>query len=205
MEVHSLSVLAVVLPHASRVSQAQRAALLGQSATTVWLTGLSASGKSTIAIELEKRLIEMGRPCFMLDGDNVRAGINRDLGFGPHDRRENIRRIAEVAAMMNDAGLIAITAFISPYSADRERARQIIGAARFVEVYLDAPIEVCERRDPKGLYRKARQGEIAEFTGVSAPYEPPEHAPVVLHTAAATVDACVEQLLHELLPKMRVE
>jgi adenylylsulfate kinase len=141
----------------------------------------------------------------MLDGDNVRAGINRDLGFGPDDRRENIRRMAEVAGLMNDAGLIAITAFISPYRADREMARQIIGAARFVEVYLDAPLEVCEQRDPKGLYRKARKGEIAEFTGVSAPYEPPEHAAVVLHTAAATVDACVEQLLGELLPKTRLD
>jgi len=195
----------VIVPHASQLSPVQRAVVLGQRATTVWLTGLSGAGKSTIAAELEKRMIEIGRPCYMLDGDNVRAGINRDLGFGPDDRRENIRRIAEVARLMNDAGLIVITAFISPYRADREMALQIIGAERFVEVYLDAPLAVCEQRDPKGLYRKARTGEIPEFTGVSAPYEPPEQPALVLRTGAGTVEACVEQLLAELLPRTRLD
>jgi bifunctional enzyme CysN/CysC len=195
----------VVIPHASQVSAAHRAAILGQRAATVWLTGLSGAGKSTIAAELERRLIEMGRPCYMLDGDNIRTGINRDLGFGPDDRQENIRRIAEVARLMNDAGLIAITAFISPYRADREMARSIIGAERFVEVYLDAPLEVCEQRDPKGLYRKARKGEIPEFTGISAPYEPPEQPAMVLRTGARTEEDCVEQLLAELLPRMRLD
>jgi bifunctional enzyme CysN/CysC len=185
----------VVVPAAGKVSAPQRAALLGQRATTVWLTGLSASGKSTIAAELERRLVDAGRACYMLDGDNIRAGINRDLGFGPDDRRENIRRIAEVARLMNDAGLIAITAFISPYRADRQMARDIIGAERFLEVHVSAPLEVCEGRDPKGLYRKARSGEITDFTGVSAPYEPPAKPDLVLASGEKSVDACVAQLL----------
>jgi len=187
-----------VVPQAGQVSAAERAALLGQRAVTVWLTGLSGSGKSTIAAELERRLVAMQRPCFMLDGDNVRAGINRDLGFGPDDRRENIRRVAEVARLMNDAGLIAITAFISPYRADREMAREIIGAERFVEVFLDATLEVCEGRDPKGLYKKARRGEIPDFTGVSAPYETPQAPRLTLQTGTETAASCVERLLAEL-------
>jgi bifunctional enzyme CysN/CysC len=190
-----------VVPHPSQVTPVQRAAMLGQQPVTVWLTGLSGAGKSTIAAELEQRLIAMRRACFMLDGDNVRAGINRDLGFGPDDRRENIRRIAEVARLMNDAGLIAVTAFISPYRADREMAREIIGAERFLEVYLDAPLQVCEQRDPKGLYRKARKGEITEFTGVSAPYEPPQDPAIALHTGSAAIEDCVERLLGELLKR----
>ena len=189
----------VVVPHASQVTAAERAAMLGQRAVTVWLTGLSGSGKSTIATELERRLVARQRPCFMLDGDNVRAGINRDLGFGPDDRRENIRRVAEVAKLMNDAGLIAITAFISPYRADREMAREIIGAERFVEVFLDASLEVCEGRDPKGLYKKARKGEIPEFTGVSAPYEVPGSPQIVLLTGTESAAQCVERLLADLL------
>jgi bifunctional enzyme CysN/CysC len=178
--------------------------ILGQRSVTVWLTGLSGSGKSTIATELEKRLIELGRASYMLDGDNIRTGINRDLGFGPDDRRENIRRIAEVARLMNDAGLIAVTAFISPYREDREMARQIIGPQRFVEVYLGASLEVCEQRDPKGLYKKARKGEIPEFTGISAPYEAPEHPAMMLDTGALTLEQCVEQLLDRLLDRTAV-
>jgi bifunctional enzyme CysN/CysC len=195
----------VVIPHASKVTEVERSAILGQRSVTVWLTGLSGSGKSTIATELEKRLIEMGRASYMLDGDNVRTGINRDLGFGPDDRRENIRRIAEVARLMNDAGLITVTAFISPYRADRDMARQIIGPERFVEVHLGASLEVCERRDPKGLYRKARAGEIPEFTGISAPYEAPEQPAVRLDTGALTLEACVERLLDTLLSRTTVE
>jgi adenylyl-sulfate kinase len=194
----------IVVPHASHVTQAQRAAALGQLATTVWLTGLSGSGKSTIATELEKRLMSLGRICYMLDGDNVRTGINRDLGFGHEDRSENIRRIAEVARLMNDAGLIVVTAFISPYREDRAMARQIIGSDRFVEVHLDASLEVCERRDPKGLYRKARRGEIPEFTGISAPYEAPERPEIVLGTGASSVEECIEALLAELLPRTQL-
>jgi adenylyl-sulfate kinase len=184
-----------ILPIVGKVSSAQRAALLGQRPVTAWLTGLSAAGKSTLAVELEKRLVDARRPCYMLDGDNIRAGISRDLGFGPDDRHENIRRISEIARLMNDAGLIAITAFISPYRADRRMAREIIGAERFIEVYVDAPLEVCEKRDPKGLYRKARGGQLPEFTGISAPYEAPETPDVVLQTADRSIEECVGQLL----------
>jgi adenylylsulfate kinase len=140
----------------------------------------------------------------MLDGDNIRAGINRDLGFGAEDRRENIRRIAEVARLMNDAGLVTVTAFISPYRADRDMARQIIGPERFIEVYVAAPIEVCEKRDPKGLYAKARKGEIPEFTGISAPYEAPEKPELVVDTAQHSVEECVRQLLDAVIGKTRL-
>lgn len=141
--------------------------------TTVWLTGLSGSGKSTIAFELERQLIASGHMAYVLDGDNIRHGLSQDLGFSPDDRKENIRRIAEVARLFNDAGLIVITAFISPYREDRVMARRIIGADRFIETHICTDLEVCEKRDPKGLYRKVRSGSITEFTGVSAPYETP--------------------------------
>jgi bifunctional enzyme CysN/CysC len=160
--------------HASKVAAAERQKLLGQRPATVWLTGLSAAGKSSLAFEIERRLLAGGRACYVLDGDNVRHGLSRDLDFSPAARAENIRRVAEVAKLFNDAGLIVVTAFISPYREDRELARRIVGADRFVEVFVDAPLEVCERRDPRGLYRRARAGEIGDFTGVSAPYEPPE-------------------------------
>jgi adenylyl-sulfate kinase len=185
----------LALPTVGQVSADARLRLLGQRPLTVWLTGLSGAGKSTIAAALERQLIDHARACYMLDGDNVRAGINRDLGFGPEDRRENIRRIAEIARLMNDAGLVVITAFISPYRADRQMAREIIGADCFMEVHIDAPLEICERRDPKGLYRKARRGELAEFTGVTAPYEPPENPDLVLATALRPVEDCVQELL----------
>ena len=149
----------------------------------VWLTGLSGAGKSTLATAVEAALIRAGHAACVLDGDNLRHGLNADLGFSPEDRRENIRRAGEVAALFADAGLIVIAAFISPYRAGREAAREAIGAARFLEVFLDAPLAVCERRDPKGLYRRARAGEIAEFTGISAPYEPPEAPALTLDTA----------------------
>jgi adenylyl-sulfate kinase len=185
--------------HEGRVTSEDRRRLLQQRPVTIWLTGLSASGKSTLAYELELRLISRGRPCLALDGDNVRHGLNADLGFSPADRRENIRRIAEVAKLFNEAGLIVIAAFISPYRDDREAAKRIIGEPRFLEVFLDAPLAVCEARDPKGFYRKARAGEISEFTGISAPYERPEHPDMALRTdlldaaeAAAEVMARLE-------------
>lgn len=193
----------LTLPTAGQVSGSERLRLLGQRPLTVWLTGLSGAGKSTIAAELERQLIDSARPCYMLDGDNVRAGINRDLGFGPEDRRENIRRIAEIARLMNDAGLVVITAFISPYRADRQMAREIIGADRFIEVHIDAPLEVCERRDPKGLYRKARRGELPDFTGVTAPYETPENPDMVLATALSPVEDCVRELLAVVSARIR--
>lgn len=179
------------------VAVAQRASLLGQEPVTLWLTGLSGSGKSTLAQALERRLVELGRPCYRLDGDNLRHGLNRDLGFSPEDRHENIRRVAEVARLMNDAGLIVITAFISPYRHDRAMARQVIGADRFVEVYLSTDLATCERRDPKGLYAKARRGEIAEFTGIDAPYEAPAEAEVVMDTGSLTIAEAAARLLDE--------
>ncbi len=180
---------------ASLVTPAQRQALLRQRGGTVWLTGLSGSGKSTIARELERQLMDAGHACYVLDGDNIRHGLNRDLGFSAEDRRENIRRIAEVARLFNEAGLLVITAFISPYREDRAQARAIIGPERFFEIYVDTPLAVCEARDPKGLYRKARAGEIQQFTGVSAPYEPPEEPALILDTTALSPAGCAARVV----------
>ena len=194
---------AFVLPIVGKVSPLERANLLGQRPVTIWLTGLSAAGKSTLASELERRLIDSRRPCYLLDGDNIRTGISRDLGFGPEDRHENIRRIAEVARLMNEAGIVAVTAFISPYRADRAMARSVVGGDRFIEVHVAAPLEVCEKRDPKGLYARARRGEIADFTGVSAPYEPPEAPDLVIETAQSSVESCVRRLFDAVMLKIR--
>ncbi|NND57023.1 MAG: sulfate adenylyltransferase subunit CysN [Xanthomonadales bacterium] len=182
----------------SLVSAAERRALMGQRGVTVWLTGLSASGKSTIARQLEKQLVDLGRPCYILDGDNVRHGLNRDLGFSMEDRQENIRRIAEVAALMNDAGVIVITAFISPYRQDRQSAREVIGDQAFIEAFVDTPLEVCEQRDPKGLYKKARAGEIRQFTGVSDVYEPPLNAEITLPTATISPAEAADRIIEDL-------
>ncbi len=183
-----------IVRHAGAVSREAREQLLNQRGCVVWLTGLSGSGKSTIAHALEETLIREGHLAYVLDGDNIRHGLNSDLGFSPADRAENIRRIGEVAALFADAGVIVITALISPYRADRARVREIAGAGRFIEVFVDTPIEVCEQRDPKGLYRKARANEIPEFTGVSAPYEAPEAAEVTLEAGRASVGECVARL-----------
>jgi bifunctional enzyme CysN/CysC len=190
-----------IVRSASQVSASDRRSLLGQSAATVWLTGLSASGKSTIALELEKAMISQGHLCYILDGDNVRHGLNRDLGFSMEDRRENIRRIAEVAALMNEAGLVVVTAFISPYREDRQSAREIIGDQAFIEVFVDAPLEVCEQRDPKGLYKKARAGEIRQFTGISDVYEPPENAEIVLRTDQLQPAQAAQRVIDDLLAR----
>jgi len=160
-----------------------------------WLTGLSGSGKSTIAVETEKRLIEMGKLCYRLDGDNLRHGLNSDLGFSPEERKENIRRVAEVAALFADAGLIAIVSFIAPYRDMRRFAREKIGGECFVEVYVKASIETCKRRDPKGLYKMVESGKIDRFTGINAPYEVPEHPDLILDTETLSLDECVNQLL----------
>jgi adenylylsulfate kinase len=182
----------------SLVSRAQRRALLGHGAATLWFTGLSGSGKSTLAQAVEKRLVQRRVCAYVLDGDNVRAGLNANLGFSPDDRSENIRRIGEVAKLFNDAGVIVLTAFISPYRADRERVRRILPAGDFIEVYVDAPLEVCEARDVKGLYRRARAGEIPEFTGVSAPYEPPLQPELHLPSGEKDVKWCVEAVVEHL-------
>jgi adenylyl-sulfate kinase len=178
-----------------KVAPADRARLPGREPATIWLTGLSGAGKSTIAFELERQLVAGGRPAYVLDGDNIRHGLNRDLGFSPQDRKENIRRIAEVAKLFNDAGVLVITAFISPYRQDRSMARLIIGKERFIETHLCTSIEVCAERDPKGLYEKARQGKIAEFTGVSAPYEMPDNPEVVVDTARSSIEDSVLEIM----------
>lgn len=171
----------------------------------VWLTGLSGSGKSTMAAELERKLLALGRPVWVLDGDKVREGLCSDLGFSPEHRKENIRRVAEVARLFADAGLICIVAFISPYRSDRERARSLLPAGRFIEIYLSAPLEACERRDPKGLYAKARAGLVKEFTGITAPYEPPLEPELELRTDKLTVEECISALVLKLSEKLPVK
>ena len=187
----------------SPVSAGARERLLGQRAVTIWMTGLSGSGKSSIAQELERRLHDEGRHVYVLDGDNLRFGLNRDLTFSRGDRSENIRRAAEVARLFNDAGTIVLVPIISPFRDDRDRARAIVGADRFLEVYLSTPLSVCEARDVKGLYRKARAGEIAEFTGISSPYEVPEHPSFALDTSALGLVECADVLQRAIEAKIR--
>ncbi|QQC62403.1 adenylyl-sulfate kinase [Paraburkholderia ginsengisoli] len=180
------------------VNTQDRVRIFRQRPVTIWLTGLSGAGKSTIAFELEAQLVGLGHACYVLDGDNVRHGLACDLGFDRKDRRENIRRVAHVAQLMNDAGLIVITALISPMSEDRTMARDIIGRDKFVETYLSAPLDICARRDPKGLYAKARNGEISSFTGVSAPYEAPVDPELHIDTATLTSRESVAQIFAHL-------
>ena len=185
--------------HDGTVTAEDRERILGAEGCVVWLTGLSGSGKSTVARALETRLASLGVACYVLDGDGLRTGLNAGLGFSDADRRENVRRAAEVAAILRDAGLVAIVSLISPHAAGRERARELVGTDRFIEVFLDAPLAVCEGRDPKGLYARARAGEIPSFTGVSAPYElrPSRRGP---RDRRGRLEACVSRLL-ELLRK----
>ena len=175
-----------------------RAGKMGQKPLTLWFTGLSGSGKSTLANELEKALSIKGKYTMLLDGDNIRMGLNQDLGFEEEDRIENIRRIAEVAKLMNDAGLIVLTAFISPFISDRQRAREIVGDANFVEIYVSTPLEECEKRDVKGLYKKARNGQIPNFTGISSPYEPPLKAEIEIDTSKYTLEEAADYILKEI-------
>ena len=181
--------------HQGAITRDDRQQLNGHRGCTVWLTGLSGSGKSTIAVELEKRLLERGVRTYILDGDNIRHGLNKNLGFSPEDRTENIRRIGEVAKLFCDAGLVALTAFISPYRADRDQVRAIMRPGDFIEVFVDCPVEVCEQRDVKGLYKKARAGEIKEFTGISAPYEAPSAPELVIETSGQSVEQSALQIL----------
>jgi adenylylsulfate kinase len=183
----------------TQVTFIERQKILNQLPMTIWLTGLSGAGKSTLAFLLERQLIAKGHACYVLDGDNVRHGLNRDLGFSDIDRTENIRRIAEVARLMNAAGLIVITAFISPLRSDREMAKTIIGEA-YREIFVSTAIEVCESRDPKGLYQKARQGLVKDFTGVSAPYETPINPSLILDTAVRSKEDCVSEIIQLILP-----
>lgn len=178
----------------SDVSSSRRAAVARQNGCVLWFSGLSGSGKSTIARALESALIDAGRLPFVLDGDNLRLGLNRDLGFSEHDRVENLRRVAEVARLMADASLIVITAFISPLRSSRQAAREIIGADRFFEVHVSTSLATCEARDVKGLYLKAREGKIADFTGISSPFEPPESPALEIPTETTSVSEAVRRL-----------
>ncbi len=184
--------------HKSTVSRKDRERLNGHRGITLWFTGLSGSGKSTVAVAMEEALYDRGCRTYILDGDNVRTGINRDLGFSPEDRVENIRRIGEIAKLYRETGVINLIAFISPYREERELARSLSNDGDFLEIFVDCPVEICEKRDPKGLYKKARAGEIPEFTGISAPYEAPENPEIHLHTDQATLEENVSKILQYL-------
>ncbi len=181
--------------HPTQVTKAQRAEQKNQRPCILWFTGLSGSGKSTVANAVESKLYETGCHSYLLDGDNVRHGINKDLTFTDEDRIENIRRIGEISKLFIDSGLLVLTAFISPFRADRAMVRDLVGDAEFIEVFIDTPIEVCEQRDPKGLYKKARQGEIKHFTGIDSPYEAPEKPEVVVKTAELNIEECADSVL----------
>lgn len=181
--------------HEGNIDSLDRERLLQQKGAVLWFTGLSGSGKSTLALAIEEKLFERGHLCFVLDGDNIRHGLNKNLGFSPEDREENIRRIGEVAKLFSDAGVIAMTAFISPYRKDRDSARALLESGRFVEIYVKVPLDVAEERDPKGLYKKARAGEIKEFTGISAPYEEPLSPEIVVDTAELSLEQSADKVI----------
>jgi len=176
-----------------------------QEPVCIWLTGLPAAGKSTIAIALEKRLFAAGHHTYLLDGDEIRLGLNKDLGFSEADRNENIRRVSEVARLLVDAGLIVMVSFISPYRAQRDRARSLIAPGEFLEIFVDTPLQECERRDPKGLYAKARRGELKNFTGIDSPYEPPASPEVHLQTTLQTPDECVDSIYQVMIRQLSLD
>lgn len=181
--------------HEGQVAREQREALLNQKGVLIWLTGLPSSGKSTIAFTVEHALIERGRMAYVLDGDNIRHGLNKNLGFSAEDRAENIRRIGEVGKLFADTGVITLSSFVSPYRADRDGVRALMNDEDFIEVFIDTPLKVCETRDPKGLYKKARTGEIPNFTGISDPYEPPENPELVIYTVDSTPQQAAQQII----------
>jgi len=186
----------------TKVNSSDRETLLNQRSQLIWFTGLSGSGKSTLAVGLEKMLFDKGFKTYLLDGDNVRQGLNRDLSFDEQGRIENIRRIGEVSKLMLDAGLLVLTAFISPFRSDRTLVRELVGQDRFIEVFADCPIEICEQRDVKGLYKKARKGEIKNFTGIDSPYEPPLNADIIVKTAEMKLNDSLDLLLEKVLPRV---
>lgn len=187
--------------HHATVTRARREAQNGHRGAIIWFTGLSGAGKSTLAHAVEEELHQRGCRTFVLDGDNVRHGLCGDLGFSAQDRVENIRRIGEMAKLFMEAGVIVLTAFISPYRADRERVRGMVAHGDFIEIYCDSPISVCESRDVKGLYKKARAGQISEFTGISSPYEAPDKPELTVDTGTAELDACVQQVIGEMMQR----
>lgn len=187
--------------HSHKITKAQRSALKKQRPCILWFTGLSGSGKSTIANAVEGKLYEMGRHTYLLDGDNIRHGLNKELGFSDADRVENIRRIGEVSKLFVDSGTIVLSAFISPFRSDREKVRELVDEDEFIEIFVDVPLEVCEARDPKGLYKKARKGEIGDFTGISSPYEAPENPEIRLLAHEKSIEESVEQIIDYLREK----
>jgi len=185
--------------HNQSITKEKRLTLLNQKPCILWFTGLSGSGKSTIANAVELELFKRGRKTYLLDGDNIRHGLNKDLGFIEHDRIENIRRIGEVAKLFVDSGLIVITAFISPFKSDRQIARSLVKYDEFIEIFINTPLEVCESRDPKGLYKKARNGAIKNFTGISSPYEEPKEPQINIKTVELTIQECVDMVINYLI------
>ncbi|PKO17898.1 MAG: adenylyl-sulfate kinase [Chloroflexi bacterium HGW-Chloroflexi-10] len=191
-----------IVPHEHKLTRADRTAIKNHHPVVIWFTGLSGSGKSTIANALEERLNRVHHThTYLLDGDNIRTGLNAGLGFAEEDRQENIRRIGEVTKLFYDAGLIVITAFISPFRRDRQRVEELLPAGAFMEILIDCPLEICEQRDPKGLYLKARAGQIGEFTGITSPYEAPLAPAITLASHEYTVEQCVDQLINYMLQK----
>ena len=193
-----------IIPHTYQVSVADRRKLNNHNSFLIWFTGLSGSGKSTIANALELELYKQGIKTYTLDGDNIRKGLNNDLTFSPEHRTENIRRIAETANLMIDAGLVVLAAFVSPYKKDRENIKSIVKDVNFVEVYINTSIEECERRDVKGLYKKARLGEIKNMTGISAPYEAPEHPDIEIKTENESIESSVHKIIEKIKPKLKL-
>lgn len=191
-----------IFPIQTKVSQSQRQELLKQKAKLIWFTGLSGSGKSTLAVQLEAILHQKGYKTYLLDGDNIRAGINKDLTFTDADRIENIRRIGEVSKLMLDSGIIVLSAFISPFQSDRDQVKKIVGAENYIEVFVDTPLEVCEQRDVKGLYKKARAGEIKNFTGIDSAYEIPVHPDIIIQTHVLSVNDSLDLLLNAVEKKI---
>lgn len=192
-----------IYPIQTKVSKVQREGLLGQRARLIWFTGLSGSGKSTLAVQLEAQLHAQGLKTYLLDGDNIRTGLNSDLEFTEEGRIENIRRIGEVSKLLLDAGIVVLSAFISPFKVDRDRVRELVGAENYIEVFVDAPMELCEQRDVKGLYKKARSGEVKNFTGIHARYEAPENPDIRIPTDSLSVEESIERLVKLVLPKVR--
>jgi adenylylsulfate kinase len=190
--------------HDATIKRENRHALNGHKSNVLWFTGLSGSGKSTIANAVETKLYDLGVKSYVLDGDNIRHGLNKDLGFSEEDRSENIRRIGEVAKLFIDSGQFVLTAFISPFQEDRENTRRLFDREDFIEVYVKCPLSECENRDPKGLYKKARNGKIPDFTGISSPYEEPSDPDIILETNNYTVDECANSVIHYLIKKKRL-
>jgi adenylylsulfate kinase len=192
-----------IYPFQTKVSREQRELMMNQKSKLLWFTGLSGSGKSTLAVQLEAVLHQQGFKTYLLDGDNVRAGLNKDLTFGTEAREENIRRISEVSKLMVDAGLVVIASFISPFHIDREKVKGLVGSSNYMEIFVDCPVEVCEARDVKGLYKKARTGEIKEFTGITSPYESPKNPDLIIKSAEMPIQESINLLLEKILPRIK--